>query len=67
MSQIETQIPVSVIDTTTSPPALVFIVPAGPNPNGIAVTADGKHAYVTNNGANTVSLIDLSVPTFVVN
>jgi YVTN family beta-propeller protein len=33
-------------------------VPVGVGPIGIAITADGRHAYVANNGDGTVSVID---------
>src|SRR5689334_19957690 len=47
---------VAVIDGTTH--AVVATVPVGPSPNSIAITPNGKHAYVTNNGSDTVSVID---------
>ena len=41
---------VSVIDTATTPPSVVATVtlpfPVGSAPQGVAVTPDGKHAYV---------------------
>src|ERR1700730_8264822 len=47
---------VSVIDTATTPPSVVATIPVGNGPNGVAVTPDGKHAYVTILGG--VSVID---------
>jgi YVTN family beta-propeller protein len=49
---------VSVIDTTTIPPAVVATVGVGAFPYGVAVTPDRKHVYVANNGSNNVSVID---------
>ncbi len=39
---------VSVIDTATTPPSVVATVAVGIEPEGVAVTPDGKHAYVAN-------------------
>ena len=51
---------VSVIDTATN--MVVATVPVGAVPGWVAVTPDGKHAYVTNGNAgnppSTVSVID---------
>jgi YVTN family beta-propeller protein len=47
---------VLVIDTATN--TVVATVPVGSGPLGVAVTPDGKHAYVTNDNSNTVSVID---------
>jgi YVTN family beta-propeller protein len=33
-------------------------IPVGVAPSSLAITPDGSHAYVTNSGANTVSVID---------
>ncbi len=33
-------------------------IPTGTSPYGVAVTPDGRHAYVTNNDSNSVSVID---------
>jgi YVTN family beta-propeller protein len=35
----------------------------GNNPGGVAVTKDGKHAYITNPATNTVSVIDTATNT----
>ena len=53
---------VSVIDTGTNPPSVVATVPVGPAPNAVAVTPDGKHAYVA--GEN-VSVVDTTTNTVV--
>ena len=37
---------------------MVATVGVGRGPDGVAVTPDGKHAYVVNDGSNTVSVID---------
>ena len=44
------------------PPAdgRLYYKPRAINPGGIAVSADGKHAYVALNAANTLGVIDLS-------
>src|SRR5665811_2105497 len=54
---------VSVIDAATN--TVVATVPVGSAPNGIAVTPDGKHAYVANFDSNTVSVIATSTNTVV--
>jgi YVTN family beta-propeller protein len=43
----------------------VATVGVGSHPRGIAVAPDGKHAYVTNAAANTVSVIDTATNTVV--
>jgi YVTN family beta-propeller protein len=53
---------VSVIDTATN--TVVATVTVGTGPFGVAVTPDGKHAYVTN-GGGTVSVIDTASNTVV--
>jgi YVTN family beta-propeller protein len=35
-------------------------MPADNSPLGVAVAPDGRYVYVTNNGANTMSVIDTS-------
>jgi YVTN family beta-propeller protein len=40
------------------PPAVTATIPVGRQPGRVAITRDGRHAYVTNNGAGTVSVID---------
>jgi YVTN family beta-propeller protein len=58
---------VSVIDTATN--NVVATVPVGNGPFGVAVTPDGKRAYVANIGfsafSNTVSVIDTATNTVV--
>jgi YVTN family beta-propeller protein len=51
---------VSVIDTASSPPEIVAAIPVGRVPAGVAVTPNGKQAYVTNefDSPGTVSVID---------
>jgi YVTN family beta-propeller protein len=60
---------VSVIDTATN--TVVATVPVGNLPNGVAVTPDGKHAYVTwllaNNVSGNVSVIDTATNMVVAN
>ena len=51
------------IDTATN--TVVATVAVGSGPSGVAVTPDGKHAYVTNAGFNTVSVIDTASNTVV--
>ncbi|MFC8235320.1 YncE family protein, partial [Streptomyces sp. NPDC057284] len=46
---------VSVIDTTNT---VVATVPVGSGPQGVAITPNGRRAYVTNRTSNTVSVID---------
>ncbi len=55
---------VSVIDTATNTVEAATIT-VGIEPEGVAVTPDGKHAYVTNFGSNTVSVIDTATNTVV--
>jgi YVTN family beta-propeller protein len=47
-----------VIDTTTNPNTVVATVAVGAGPNGVAVTPDGKHVYVTNSFDGTVSVME---------
>jgi YVTN family beta-propeller protein len=63
MSRIFGSNTVSVIDTATS--TVVWTVPVGEHPRGVAVTPDGRHAYVANVGSNTVSVIDTATSTVV--
>jgi DNA-binding beta-propeller fold protein YncE len=52
---------VSVINTGANPPAVVGMpITMGISPQAVAVTPDGKHAYVANAGGNTVSVIATS-------
>ena len=57
---------VSVIDTATNT-VVAATLPVGIAPNGVAVTPDGKHAYVTNAiwPPTTVSVIDTATNTVV--
>jgi YVTN family beta-propeller protein len=55
---------VSVIDTATN--MVVATVPVGSTPIAVAVTPDGKHAYVVNQGSSPgVSVIDTASNTVV--
>ena len=55
---------VSVIDTATNAVEAATI-PVGTSPRGLAVTADGKHAYVANVISDNISVIDTSTNTVV--
>ena len=55
---------VSVFDTGAEPPAVVATV-GGAFANGVAVTPDGKHAYVANQLSGSVSVIDTVTNTVV--
>jgi YVTN family beta-propeller protein len=44
---------------------VVTTITVGLAPFGVAVTPDGKHAYVTNFNSNTVSVIDTASETVV--
>ncbi|MDT7642065.1 MAG: hypothetical protein QOC83_6353 [Pseudonocardiales bacterium] len=48
------------VNTPPAIPALAVAgaVPVGLQPGRVAITPDGRHAYVTNNGSNDVSVID---------
>ena len=64
MSRMMSPTTVSVIDTATN--TVVATVPVGSCPFGVAVTPDGKHAYVANDlSSNTVSVIDTATNTVV--
>lgn len=52
---------VSVISTATN--TIIATVPVGLRPEGVAVTSDGKKAYVANSFSGTVSVIDTSTNT----
>lgn len=54
---------VSVINTAAN--AVTKTIAVGNNPDGIAVTADGRFAYVTNFLSNNVSVIDTAANTVV--
>jgi len=47
---------VSVIDMAAN--AVAATIPTGINPQGVAVTPDGKRVYVANQGSSSVSVID---------
>lgn len=38
-------------------------ITVGTNPNGVAITPDGKTAFVANNGSDSVSTIDVKTGT----
>ncbi len=64
MSRMVSPGTVSVIDTASN--TVVATVTAGYDPAGVAITPDGKHAYVANGyGSNTVSVIDTANNTVV--
>ena len=46
---------------------IVTNVTVGASPAGLAVSADGRRAYVTNSGSNTVSVIDTDPTSAAVN
>jgi YVTN family beta-propeller protein len=46
----------SVIDTANN--KVLATIPVGQDPNGVAITADGTHAYVANQRDGTASVID---------
>jgi YVTN family beta-propeller protein len=52
-----------VIETASK--AIVSKILVGTAPSGVAVTPDGKHAYVTNPGSNSVSVINTASNTVV--
>ncbi|HZR83257.1 MAG TPA: hypothetical protein VFD92_19340 [Candidatus Binatia bacterium] len=49
---------VEVVDVSTDSPFPVASVPVGDQPFGVAVNHSATHVWVTNRGANTVSVID---------
>jgi YVTN family beta-propeller protein len=51
-----------VIDTETNT-VVGSSLAVGNQPAAVAVTPDGKYAYVTNNGSNTLSIIDTASKT----
>lgn len=54
---------VSIIDTSMD--AVAAHIPVGKHPAHVVLTPDGRQAYVTNGGDNTVSVIDTSARTVV--
>ena len=56
---------VSVIDTATNTVVATIQLPVGTGPLCVAVTPDGKHAYVTNLFSKSVSVIDTASNTVV--
>jgi 6-phosphogluconolactonase len=51
---------VSVIDATANPPKVVATVGVGSIPVHVTISPDGAHAFVTNAGSNSVSVIEAS-------
>jgi YVTN family beta-propeller protein len=51
---------VSVIDTAANTVEAATI-PVGTSPRGVAITPDGKHAYIANLISNAVSVIDTAM------
>jgi YVTN family beta-propeller protein len=51
---------VTVIDTATG--TVAGTIPVGTGPVRVAVSRDGTHAYVTNGGSDSISVIDTSCP-----
>jgi DNA-binding beta-propeller fold protein YncE len=47
-----------VINTATN--TITATIPVGSSPDGVAVSPDGTHLYVTNFDDNTVSVISLA-------
>jgi YVTN family beta-propeller protein len=54
---------VTVIDTAAN--TVATTIHAGEHPNGIAITPNGKRAYVTGQGSENISVIDLTNNTVV--
>jgi YVTN family beta-propeller protein len=54
---------VSVINTVTR--TLIATISVGSAPLGVALTRDGEHAYVTNQGSSNVSVIDTATNTVI--
>ena len=54
----------TVVDLDPETPEIEGI-PVGDNPLRVAFTPDGRRAYVTNRGSNTVSVIDTKTNTVV--
>jgi YVTN family beta-propeller protein len=52
---------VAVIDTDTN--TVTATIPVGDNPDGVAVTPDGRKVFVTNIDSNNVSVIDAASDT----
>jgi YVTN family beta-propeller protein len=46
---------------------VIATIPVGTYPEAVAVSPDGTRAYVTNNSANTVSVIDTATNTVTTN
>jgi YVTN family beta-propeller protein len=49
----------------THPPSVVATIPVGAQPSGVAVTPDGKYAFVANFFSHTVSVIATATNTVV--
>ncbi|MDV6278217.1 YncE family protein, partial [Rhodococcus erythropolis] len=57
--------PAAVVDTVIDTVPIGDAVPVGASPRGVAITADGTRAYVTNQDAGTVSVIETATDTVV--
>ncbi len=57
----------AIIPDVTASISGVYSYPAGCNPQGVAVTPDGKNVYVTNTRDNNVSVIDTATNTVIAN
>jgi DNA-binding beta-propeller fold protein YncE len=56
---------VEVYDLTRSPPELIKRLPTGEGAHAFRAQGDGKHVFVSNRAANTISRIDLDALTVV--
>lgn len=53
--------PLTTTTLTVPAPPTITDIPVGDNPAGVAVSPDGRRAYITNHGSGTVSVIDTGV------
>ena len=49
---------INVVDTTTTPPAVVASVAVGSEPRAMALSPNGQYLYVANQGSNSVSALN---------
>lgn len=52
------------IATRTTAPTVIATIDVDERPSGVAITRDGRHAYVTNSRSGTVSVIEIPTGLF---
>jgi DNA-binding beta-propeller fold protein YncE len=58
MTALDRALPNAVPSTASN--TITATIPIGQDPQGVALAPDGRHAYITNSGSNSVSVIDIA-------